>query len=420
MRFFNTALRTGAATSPLPLEGERGAVLVFAAIAMVGMLGFSAIVVDYGMLWTARRQAQNAADAGAMAAAVSMAYQDMGNQTLARSAALSAAKANYIWGAQPDVTNADVTFPVCPPGSPGAGAAACVRVDVYRNQRANGNPLPTVFGRLLGVTDQGVKATATAEVLFGNTATCVKPWAIPDKWVELRGDVAPSGWDPEDEFERYGGGGALLSPADFYEPAGPNASNNGNGTGFTRESVSGSDYGLQLTLKTGNDDKISSSWHYPVVLDCRGGSCYRDAISGCAERVVGPGTILDVEPGNKVGPTRQGVDDLIALDPGAYWDTTMNNGRGGIAGGCLAAGTCTKSPRLVAVPVFNVDTFQQGKTTGRVDIVVTKVLGFFIEGASGNHAATTGRLMTYPAEPRAGETVSNAGSAFVVSIALVR
>jgi hypothetical protein len=111
---------------------------------------------------------------------------------------------------------------------------------------------------------------------------------------------------------------------------------------------------------------------------------------------------------------------LIAMDPGAYWDPTMFNGRGGIDGGCLAAGTCTKSPRLVAVPVFNVDTFQHGPTNGRTEVVITKVLGFFIEGASGNHAATTGRLMTYPAEPRPGEGVGNAGSAFVVSIALVR
>lgn len=404
--------------SGIHLADERGAVLVFVAVALTGLLGFSVLVVDYGMLWTARRQAQNAADAAAMAAAVSMGYVEMGNQSLARSAAIGTAQANYIWGAQPDVTAGDVTFPPCPPGSPGAGSNACVRVDVFRNQRPNGNPLPTIFGRVIGVSTQGVKATATAEVLFGNAATCVKPWAIPDKWLELRGDTGPAGWDPDDEFERYGSGGALLGPADFYEPPGPTASNDGNGTGFTRESVNGSDYGLQLTLKTGNDDKISSSWHYPVVLDCTGGNCYRDAISGCAERVVGPGTVLEVEPGNMVGPTRQGVDDLIALDPGARWDPTADNGRGGIAGGCLEAGTCTRSPRLVAVPVFDVDAFQRGRTNGRVDIIVTKVLGFFIEGATGNHAATTGRLMTYPDEPRAG--VGNAGSAFVVSVALVR
>jgi Flp pilus assembly protein TadG len=404
----------------LDLLNERGAVLVFTCVALLGLLGFSALVVDYGTLWTARRQAQNAADAGAMAAAVSMAYTDMGNQGLARTAAINTARTNLIWGQQPDITNADVTFPVCPPGSPGAGTSACVRVDVFRNQRANGNPLQTIFGRLFGVNSQGVKATATAEVLFGDTATCVKPWAIPDKWIEHRGDVAPSGWDPEDEFERYGSGGALLNPADFYEPPGPNASNNGNGTGFTRESVAGSDYGLQLTLKTGNDDKISSSWHYPVVLDCTGGNCYRDAISGCSTRVVGPGTVLEVEPGNMVGPTKHGVDELIDLDPGAHWDPTMNNGRGGIAGGCMGAGTCLRSPRLVAIPVFNVDTFQLGKQNGRVDIVITKVLGFFIEGSSGNHAETTGRLMTYPSEPRPGAISSSPGTAFVVSIALVR
>ena len=56
------------------------------------------------MLWTARRQAQNAADAGAMAAAVSMGFVDMGNQGLARAAVVNAARLNLIWGMQPDVT----------------------------------------------------------------------------------------------------------------------------------------------------------------------------------------------------------------------------------------------------------------------------------------------------------------------------
>ena len=58
--------------APVKRRGERGAVLVNAAIAMIGLISFSALVVDYGILWSARRQAQNAADAGAMAAAVSL------------------------------------------------------------------------------------------------------------------------------------------------------------------------------------------------------------------------------------------------------------------------------------------------------------------------------------------------------------
>ena len=33
------------------------------------------------------------------------------------------------------------------------------------------------------------------------------------------------------------------------------------------------------------------------------------------------GDLLLMEPGNMVGPTTQGIEDLIAQDPDAYWDT---------------------------------------------------------------------------------------------------
>ena len=303
-------------------RSERGAVLVNMAIALLGLISFSALVVDYGVLWAARRQAQNAADAGAMAAAVSLAYIDFDNHDLARTAALNTARANYVWGAVPDIVDGDVTFPPCPPGSPVPSSDACVRVDVFRNQRAGGSPLPTIFGRLVGIADQGVKATATAQVLWGDSADCVKPWAIPDKWLEL--NPGPTAWDPDDEFNRYDRDGATLNPADFYEPPGENASNDGAGTGFTRESigVNGTDYGLQITLKDGNSHaSIAPGWYYPVVVDpdCVGGDCYRDAISGCAPVILGPGNTLANEPGNMIGPTVQGVDALIAQDPTAAW-----------------------------------------------------------------------------------------------------
>ena len=49
----------------LTLASERGAVIVHVAIALVGLMAFSAFVIDYGVMWAARRQAQNSADAGA-------------------------------------------------------------------------------------------------------------------------------------------------------------------------------------------------------------------------------------------------------------------------------------------------------------------------------------------------------------------
>ena len=51
-------------------SSERGAVLVHVAFAFLALLAFTTFVVDWGVFWLARRQAQNAADAGALAAAM--------------------------------------------------------------------------------------------------------------------------------------------------------------------------------------------------------------------------------------------------------------------------------------------------------------------------------------------------------------
>jgi Flp pilus assembly protein TadG len=408
--------------TPRVWRGERGAVLVNVAIAMVGLISFSALVIDYGVLWAARRQAQNAADAGAMAAAVSLAYVDYNNRDLARTSALNTARTNFIWGAVPDITDGDVTFPTCPPGSPGAGSDACVRVNVFRNQRANGNPLPTIFGRLIGVANQGVQATATAQVLWGDSADCVKPWAMPDKWIEHNPVDTP--WDPDDVFNRYdaNSGDPLGPPApmDYYQPPGPGAMNNDAGTGFTSRSVAvgGSDYGLQITLKPGNPgNAIGPGFYFPVVVepDCTGGNCYGDAIAQCTTHVWGPGDAITIEPGNMIGPTNHGVDLLIAQDPTASWNPSTNQ----IDGGCQANYTCTKSPRLVAIPVFNVDEYDAGRASGRQTINITKILGFFIEGINGNDVS--GRLCFYPGPPRrrpGSDPIQS--TSFIISVALVR
>jgi hypothetical protein len=408
---------------------ERGAVLIQVAIALLGLMAISAFVIDYGILWVARREAQNSADAGALAGAISMGFVDMEDQDLARTSALNVALENEVWNEPPDVTPADITFPVCPPGSPGAGSNACIRVDVFRNQRAGGNPLPTFFSRLAGVTEQGVRATATAEVLFGDSTDCVKPFAIADKWLEQRDDQGAPGWSEEDTFERYVQNGAnagqLLSPADYYEaPGAPGGSYGPNGTGFTRDStgLGGSDHGRRIVLKSGGpQDAIAPGWYHPVVINPTegpGGANYRDNIATCDPTVIAPGDVLSAEPGNMVGPTTQGIRDLIAQDRSATWNPNLYGpGLGGVQGGCMAAGTCAISPRLVAIPAFNPDTYDAGRASGRIDITVVKILGFFIEETSGNEV--TGFLTTYPSAPRSG-TSSTPGAAFVVSIALVR
>lgn len=414
-------------SSPLNWRtSERGAVLVHVAISLLGLIAFSTLVVDYGVLWAARRQAQNSADAAALAGAVSLGYVDMSNQDLARASALNVAIENAVWGSEPDVTVGDITFPVCPPGSPAAGTNACIRVDVFRNQRPGGNPLPTFFGNLVGIAEQGVRATATAQVLYGASADCVKPFAIPDKWLELNDDQGAAGWSSEDTFSRYEKNTeAVLNPADYYEP--PDAQNGQYapyGTGYTRDSTAlgGSDHGRYTVLKAGGpQDAIAPGWYHPVVInpdEGPGGANYSENISTCDPTVIGPGTVLQVEPGNMIGPTKHGMQELIAQDPTAKWDPNLYGpGKGGITGGCMASGACAISPRLVAIPVFDPDAYDKGRASGRIDIIVTKVLGFFIAEMQGNEVG--GYITSYPSAALTG-TSTTPGAAFVVSIALVR
>ena len=291
-------------------NGEHGSILIPTAIALLGLLTFTAFTIDNGVILSSRREAQNAADAGALAAALYLAWDDISDQPGAQATGVAAAQLHQVWDSQPDVTLADVTFPPCPPGAPGP-ADICVRVDVFRNQRAGGNPLPAFFASLAGVTNQGVRATATAQVLFGRGATdCLLPFAIPDRWFEIREDIAtqppPGGnavddpallwapdrldsredlgglvgpwftdWDPNDTFDKYQmvgqqGGAPLIPPVDdltsvFHPVTGEEmwAWDPAMGTTGYNSVV---DHGLQVTLKHENQTQIAPSFYYPIVL----------------------------------------------------------------------------------------------------------------------------------------------------------
>jgi hypothetical protein len=400
------------------LASQRGTVIVQVAVALLALLALSAFVFDYGVMWASRRQAQNSADAGALSGAIALAFDNPDDQDAARAKAKAVAQQNRVWGEAPDVTDADITFPPCPPGAPGL-PDTCVKVDVYRTDhpayaRVNPKPLPTFFARLVGITEQGVTATATAQVLAGNSANCVKPFAVPDKWIERNPTVAP--WTADSEFERFvmngQNSGSVLDPADEYIPVG-----DPNHSGFTVEA----DYGTPMTLKWGGpQDAIRPGWFFPVVINPTegpGGDNFRENIATCDPTVIGPGTLLETEPGAMIGPTAQGMEALILQDQAASWSPAANDGRGAPVGGCMAAGTCGISPRLVAIPLFNVQKWQEAKTGGRTVIEVVKILGFWMERMQGNDVV--GYLTHYPLLAQGGAPVEE-DTTFLRTVILVR
>lgn len=75
-------MTTEATTSPARMERDEGVALIFVALVLIGLMIVAALVVDIGGVYGERREDQNAADAGALAAAFALP-----NRTLAISEA---------------------------------------------------------------------------------------------------------------------------------------------------------------------------------------------------------------------------------------------------------------------------------------------------------------------------------------------
>jgi Flp pilus assembly protein TadG len=407
-------------------RSNRGAILINVAIGLMVFIGVSAFVVDYGVMWVGRNQAQNAADAGALAGAVAMAFDTNGwtDRTPtgpARASALQMTQLHSIWGVAPNVdVNTDVFFTgnpaaMCPPDA--NGLTPCIRVDVYRNQ-ARGNPLPAIFGLAVGLVNQGVRATATARVAVADASDCLKPWIIPDKWVDNHDTVTPidNTWTSEDTFEtgdQQGQTWTPYNPPDVYTP--PSA--NDPGTGFTVAN----DLGMAITLKAGSpQSSISPGVFFPVRLPTytggsTGGSDYEANIADCNGVAIPIGSFLQSENGNMIGPTAHGVSDLIARDPGARWDPVSKS----VVNSCAqATPSCgTRSPRIVAIPIFDTALYESTKRQGIPQFKVVNILGFFLDQMQGNDVR--GYLTEMPGLST-GSVSINPLASFLTTIQLIR
>ena len=289
--------------------------------------------------------------------------------------AIDTAKKNAVMGDAPSVLTTDVTFPTDPAGNPNR-----VKVDVFRTTDRT-NAIPTLIGPLLGVNTVDIKATATAEASPANAMQCVKPFMIPDKWKENSdANGKPDGpWNPDTEFNLQDNKGKPLANPDVYVGADDPA----NFTGFSMDR----DVGTELVLRAGTGNNIAPSFYFSWMMPGgTGGSWYRDNIDGCNTTVVTWGDQMTQEPGNMMGPTSQGMRDLIAQDPDAKWDTNCS---------CVADskfGGGTRSPRVFPIPLYDPMVYATGKQNGRTaDFRVANFIGFFVEYEGGNQV--TGRIV---------------------------
>jgi hypothetical protein len=344
----------------------------------MGFLTFfaaSTLAIDVGMFMTARSQAQNAADAGALAGATALAFNDFDDRSAGGPAvrsSITTAEANLVVGHTVSVQSGDVTFPLGP-----TGVNNRVMVNVFRTTNRS-NPVATLIGPIFGVNTVDIGATATAEASPANAATCVKPFTIPDKWEE---HSVP----PNDTFDRYDNHGNLLPNPDIYYPPTDTA----HYQGYTQ-----ADKGTVITLRAGTGNNIESSFYYSWKMPGDiGGSFYQDNIANCNPTIVSVPFDMTQEPGNMVGPTNEGVDLLKARDPNAEWDSVNER----------VDSEYNPSPRIFPIPLYDPDYYQYNMTHGRnASLKMVNWVPFFLEGRNGNEVY--GRIvpMTGVIDPNAG------------------
>jgi hypothetical protein len=130
-------------------------------------------------------------------------------------------------------------------------------------------------------------------------------------------------------------------------------------------------------IRAGTGNNIEPSAYFSYAMGgVTGSDEYGENIEGCNTLKMKFKELILMEPGNMVGKTVAGLDNLIAKDPNAWWNESTNK----------PVSTMNPSPRVVIIPVYDPVHYAQGKRNGRyADLRVANYVGFFIDERVGNN-----------------------------------
>ncbi len=388
------------------IRSEKGNVLIMMALSFAVLAGFGILTIDIGRILVTRSQLQNAADAGALAGA-SLYCSGSPTEADVRAEAISVGSANQALQADAvpvEIDNADVII-----ASTASGHDVTVNTQSDTRQHLLG--LLGFFNQAdpsATVREAGVNATATARCGATCSVSCVKPWSIPDRWDDVTGIPGYMGEQvgrrrrPDWRNDRHWNAEVFTDANNngLYDVGESYVDDNGNGrydqeayhpslTGYGPDPVPGNflspngDLGYELILHPvqGGSATPEPGQYYSVNLPPvnkapggrppTGGDEYRWNIANCNAASVEKGDWLQLEPGAMVGPTNQGMRDLIALDPDAYWDDATQS---------VQNSNFAVSPRIVLIPIHDP---RIPINSGRNVVQVTKVAAFFMERMTG-------------------------------------
>jgi Flp pilus assembly protein TadG len=398
-------------------RSDDGAILIQVASALLVFSLLSAYVIDYGVQLVGRHHIQNAVDSAALAGATALAfdsYTDRGDGGIVKTTVQSVAEANLVWSNPAVVSNANITFPACPDSFDAGPSAtpifACVRVEATQ-------ALPTYVAQMMGMDSMNVAAAATAQARDANATDCLKPLAIPDRWVE-RYPVNPGMWAPSSTFDKWNPAipTELLTPQpDSYTP--PTSLSSGSGMKITVE------FGASVVLTQGVAESPVTTiqpWRYLSVQipdSVQGANNVRANLEGCAASSVAINDRLNLVPAT-AAEIADGLQTLIDRDPGATWNAAGQR----IVNSCADTWPrcASMSPRLIALPVYDLHDLADASRGGATSIKVRNFVGFFVETVDPSTGSATGRIARHPGQINPGAPILIDASTFLRASLLVK
>jgi len=349
--------------------GRRGATIVLIAILMTVIIGFAGVAIDLSRLYVMRAQLQTTADATAVAGIVEVKDK---RPTNAPTAALAYVPLNTVERQTPTMAAGNVeggswnfaTNTFTPLASWTDPALNAVRTT------ASYTGAYTLAG-VFGATTKLVQARAVAALGFVGNTECLRPWAVSYQTL-LNALYPPAGSKPI----TYD-----LTAQDIQTLTSMSFPNN------------------QITLLQGNQNTLTNGNIAQVQVNnpWNGNNAYTNAITGCSNLPIGPGTILNGDPGNgggqtanalksfcdaNGGTTKTGAQDFTCVGQPkvklAVWD--QNNGLSG----------ANLTVRVKYVAVFAIASFSGGAG-------MTQINGYFTSmsssgGFSANPTPITGAI----------------------------
>lgn len=159
-------------------NNRRSVAVVYTAVSLTAMIGFTALAVDVGYVYQTKAQLQRTADAAAMAAASQMTGST--NIATLRAMARDYAQKNAVGKVTPTLTDSDVVLGQAVVDStgkatftPGAQPYDAVKVTIRMTEDSPNGAVPLFFGKVVGKGSVDISASAIAMLVPRDIAVVI-------------------------------------------------------------------------------------------------------------------------------------------------------------------------------------------------------------------------------------------------------